>query len=161
MATPQNIIELVSSDDESIDLYASFDAPPSHPKPGSEGIEATHFNDTSIHESSSDARFDPFSACKNEVLKIFPEIALDHVRSIYDKCVQAAGPYLANDNPIAQAVIEDILDVGTYPKEKERAKERVKELKRKRADRNSDDEEAAVWKTADLGDDPLLYSEAA
>ena len=64
---------------------------------------------------------------------------------------------MPNDNPVAQAVIEGILDGGRYPREKERAKE----LKRKRVDRNSDDEEAARWKHAGLRDDTLEYYKVA
>lgn len=162
MTTPQDVIDLGSSDEESIDLSAIFFTPPRDFDPE---FEAIHLNNAPQPPSSTHVRLDPYPACLAEILSIFPDIALDHVRLMYDKHVQAAGPVMANENDsttaqaliIAQALIGEILDGGRFPKEKERAKE----LKRKRTDRSSDEEEAARWKNADPRHSPLAYSKIA
>lgn len=96
----------------------------------------------------------PYDACLAEVIEVFPDISREHVQSLYNKLDHQNGPYAQTP---AQILIEKILDGGKYPREKDR----IKELKRKRSDRNSDEEEAARWKYADLRENALEYSKVA
>ena len=75
-----------------------------------------------------------YDTCLQEVLEIFPDISLDHVRQLYD--AQLLQP--RDGQAIAQHLTTQILDAGKYPKEKDR----LKELKRKRF-ADSDEEEVA------------------
>ena len=94
-----------------------------------------------------------FESCLEKVLEVFPDVSRDYVRITWDKrCSNnVAGPA---GLPTEQRIIEDVLDGGTYPKEKDR----IKELKRKR---DSPEIEAAKWKFKDLRNDPFEYAEVA
>ena len=96
----------------------------------------------------------PYDICLAEMLEVFPDISREHVQSLYNNLSHENGPFAQT---AAQVLIEKVLDGGNYPKEKDR----IKELKRKRSDRNSDEEEAARWKYADLRDNALEYSKVA
>lgn len=100
------------------------------------------------------AAVSPYDACLAEILEVFPDISREYVQSLYNGLSHRNDPYAQT---AAQALIEKILDGGNYPKEKDR----IKELKRKRSDRNSDEEEAAHWKYADMRDNALEYSKVA
>ncbi len=101
--------------------------------------------------------FDSYETCLKEILEVFPDISIDHVQQIYNKHTQILGPYQPQEVTVAQTLIEKISDKGTYPKERDR----IRELKRKRSQGNTDEEEAARWKYADMRDDPLQYSRVA
>lgn len=101
--------------------------------------------------------FDAYETCLNEILEVFPDISHDHVQHIYSRHMESMGPYERQDNTVAQRLVENILDGGNYPKERDR----IRELKRKRCDRNNDDEEAAKWKYMDLRNDPAEYAKVA
>lgn len=101
--------------------------------------------------------FDSYQSCLREILEIFPDISHDHVQHIYNKHTEVIIPDGQQENTVAQALIEKILDSGDYPKEKDR----IKELKRKRSDKENDEEEAAKWKYMDLRDDPAEYAKVA
>ena len=96
----------------------------------------------------------PYDACLAEIIEVFPDISREHVQSLYNSLDHQNGPYAQT---AAQILIEKVLDGGIYPREKDR----IKELKRKRSDRNSDEEEAARWKYADLRENALEYSKVA
>lgn len=96
----------------------------------------------------------PYDACLAEILEVFPDISREHVQSLHNDLNLQNDPYAQT---AAQVLIERILDGGKYPKEKDR----IKELKRKRSDRNSDEEEAARWKYADMRDNAMEYSKVA
>ena len=96
----------------------------------------------------------PYDACLAEIIEVFPDISREHVQALYNKMDHQNGPYTPR---AAQILIEKILDGGNYPKEKDR----IKELKRKRSDRHTDEEEAARWKYADMRDNTLEYSKVA
>lgn len=96
----------------------------------------------------------PYDVCLAEIVEVFPDISREHVKSLYNDLDHQNGPYAQTP---AQILIEKVLDGGNYPKEKDR----IKELKRKRSDRNSDEEEAARWKYAELRDNALEYSKVA
>lgn len=100
---------------------------------------------------------DSYETCHKEILEVFPDISHDHIQQAYDKHIKTLGSYRPQEVTIAQTLIERILDKSAYPKEKDR----LKELKRKRSQGNSDAEEAARWKYADMRDDPLQYSRVA
>ena len=95
-----------------------------------------------------------YDTCLVELLEVFPDISREYVRSLYNNLNQHDGPYA---QITAQVLIEKILDGGKYPKEKDR----IKELKRKRSDKHSDEEEAARWKYADMRDNAMEYSKVA
>lgn len=95
-----------------------------------------------------------YDACLAEIIEVFPDISREYVQSLYNNLDHRHGPYAQT---AAQILIEKILDGGNYPREKDR----IKELKRKRSDRNSDEEEAARWKYADLRENALEYSKVA
>ena len=95
-----------------------------------------------------------YETCLVELLEVFPDISREHVQSLYNNLNHQDGPYAQT---AAQVLIERILDGGNYPKEKDR----IKELKRKRSDKNSDEEEAARWKYADMRDNAMEYSKVA
>ena len=96
----------------------------------------------------------PYDVCLAEVVEVFPDISREHVQSLYNNLDHQNGPYAQTP---AQILIERILDGGKYPREKDR----IKELKRKRSDRNSDEEEAARWKYAVFRENALEYSKVA
>ncbi|KAL8814477.1 MAG: hypothetical protein Q9223_006306 [Gallowayella weberi] len=82
----------------------------------------------------------PYDGLLQKVLEVFPDISHDHVKSLYESHSTAA---LSPDGiPLSENIISQILDVGKYPKERDRQNE----LKRKRSQfDNSDDERAAKW----------------
>ena len=96
----------------------------------------------------------PYETCLAEILEVFPDISREHVQSLYNNLNHQESPFAQT---ASQILIESILDGGKYPREKDR----IKELKRKRSDKNSDEEEAARWKYADLRENALEYSRVA
>ncbi|KAL8732490.1 MAG: hypothetical protein Q9166_002704 [cf. Caloplaca sp. 2 TL-2023] len=83
----------------------------------------------------------PYDQCLQKVLDIFPDISHDHIKSLYDSHPSKA---ISPDGvPLSEEIISQILDGGTYPKERDRQNE----LKRKRSEvENSDDERAVKWR---------------
>lgn len=91
----------------------------------------------------------------HEVVEVFPDISVDHVRQLYDARV------LRDNNlgraGLAQDIILEILDGKTYPKEKDS----IREKKRKRSrDLDSDEEEAARWRAVDRGLETVYFDKA-
>lgn len=91
----------------------------------------------------------------HEVVEVFPDISLDHVRQLYDARI------LRDNNlgraGLAQNIILNILDGKTYPKEKDS----IREKKRKRSqDLDSDEEEAARWRAVDRGLETVYFEKA-
>ncbi|KAK4693198.1 hypothetical protein P7C71_g4153, partial [Lecanoromycetidae sp. Uapishka_2] len=147
-------LESDSDDSETYDEYiASSDI--------EEGVGAIRINRNdlaTISEGSGTRNMvDSYESCLNEILEVFPDISHEHVQQIYEKHIQVTGPYQPPEVTVAQTLIEKILDKGTYPKERDR----IRELKRKRSQGNTDAEEAARWKYSDMRDDPLQYSRVA
>ena len=153
---PRDVIDLDSEDDFDLkedsdnsffDLYLNEEVSGVHtsPVPGGTPAPSSSVPPTTVS---------PYNTCLAEILEVFPDISREHVQSLYDKLNHQNDPYAQT---AAQALIEKVLDGGNYPKEKDR----IKELKRKRSDRNSDQEEAARWKFADLRDNALEYSKVA
>lgn len=107
-----------------------------------------------LYSSGPPTAVSPYETCLAEILEVFPDMSREHVQSLYNDLNHQDGPYAQT---AAQVLIEKVLDGGKYPKEKDR----IRELKRKRSDRNSDEEEAARWKYADMRDNALEYSKVA
>ena len=154
---PRDVIDLLS-DDEEVDgqeesdnsLFENFldeDVSGVHISPIPNRTPAPYSSETRTAVS-------PYERCLAEVLEVFPDISREHVQSLYNSLDDQNGLYAQT---AAQLLIEKILDGSTYPKEKDR----IKELKRKRGDKNSDEEEAARWKYADMRDNALEYSKVA
>lgn len=165
-ATPEReVIEIESEDDHgSANEFLGLN---------DEGFLA--LNDGAEHEfnggqDGSDAIFQPrnvpdhsaelvgissFDNVCHEVVEVFPDISLDHVRQLYD----AHG--LQDNNldraGLAQEIILTILDGKTYPKEKDS----IREKKRKRSqDLDIDEEEAARWRAVDRGLETVYFEKA-
>ena len=98
-----------------------------------------------------------YQSCLESVLDVFPDISHDHVQQIYNEQMKAKGSNGQHEDMVAPSLIEKILDGGVYPKERDR----IRELKRKRSDKDVDEEEAAKWKYMDLRDDPTEYAKVA
>lgn len=154
--TPRDVIDIDSeedadgqedSDDSFFDDYLNEEVSGVHisPVPG---------RTTTPYSSDPHATVSSYDTCLAEILEIFPDISREHVQTLYNNLNHQNGPYAQT---AAQILIEKVLDGGNYPKEKDR----IKELKRKRSDRNSDEEEAARWKYADMRDNALEYSKVA
>lgn len=91
----------------------------------------------------------------HEVVEVFPDISLDHVRELYDARVLRDKNLGRSD--LAQDIIWIVLDGKTYPKEKDS----IKEKKRKRPqDLDSDEEEAARWRAVDRGLETVYFEKA-
>lgn len=91
----------------------------------------------------------------NEVVEVFTDISLDHVRQLYEARV------LRNNNleraGLAQEIILNILDGKPYPKEKDI----IREKKRKRSqDLGIDEEEAARWRAVDRGLETVYFEKS-
>lgn len=91
----------------------------------------------------------------HEVVEVFPDISLDHVRQLYDE--RALRDNNLGRAGLAQDIILKILDGKTYPKEKDS----IREKKRKRSqDLDSDEEEAARWRAVDRGQETVYFDKA-
>lgn len=164
----REVIELSDSEDDS---SFTFDADeyflandeiergsPSHPRQAEGDIEPVNYGRPNEPGSNGAGNpIDNYHACLHGVLEVFPDISHDHVQQIYDKGIEATGPYERHNNTMAQKLIGEILDSGKYPKERDR----IRELKRKRSDKDIDEEEAAKWKYMDLRDDPAEYAKVS
>ncbi|KAL6719317.1 hypothetical protein ACLMJK_003556 [Lecanora helva] len=101
---------------------------------------------------------DPYQACLNKVLEVFPDVSHDHTRRLYDENVGSFNLHTRRAEELGPVLIEKILDGGVYPKERDR----LRELKRKRSDREVDEEEAAKWRHMDLREAaPIHYAKVA
>ncbi len=154
--TPRDIIDLLSeeetdgqegSDNSFFDNYLNDDVSGIHISPVPSRTPAPYSRGPRTEVS-------PYETCLAELLEVFPGISGEYVQSLYNDLNHQDGPYAQT---AAQILIEKILDGGKYPKEKDR----IRELKRKRSDKNSDEEEAARWKYAELRDNALEYSKVA
>lgn len=153
---PRDVIDLLSedesvgqedSDDSFFNNYLHDDVSGVHISPLPSQTPAPYSNAPRMTAT-------PYETCLAEVLEVFPDVSREHVQSLYDNLNHQAAPFAQT---AAQVLIERILDEGKYPKEKDR----IKELKRKRNDKTSDEEEAARWKYADMRDNALEYSKVA
>lgn len=153
---PRDVIDLLSeeetdgqedSDNSFFNSYLNEDVSGVHISPVPSLTPAAHSSGTRTVTS-------PYGTCLAELLEVFPDISREHVQSLYNNLNLQDSPFAQT---AAQVLIEKVLDGGKYPKEKDR----IKELKRKRSDKNSDEEEAARWKYADLRDNALEYSKVA
>ena len=118
-------------------------------------MNITHDNE--IDSNSVGNLIDGYQSCLKRVLDVFPDVSHDYVQQIYDERVEAIGSDGRHEDMVAPSLIEKILDGGAYPKERDR----IRELKRKRSDKDVDEEEAAKWKYMDLRDDPTEYAKVA
>ena len=119
------------------------------------GIKHTASSGPALRDSTN--TLSNYETCLSEILEVFPDISRDHVQQKYDKWVQSLDNQQHRNLSVAQDLIESILDGGNYPKEKDR----IKELKRKRSGRNSEEDEAARWKYAHLRDNSTQYIRVA
>lgn len=87
-----------------------------------------------------------YERCLDDILQVFPEISYDHVKELYDAEVKIFQQDDAS-NALVPNLIDKILEKGKYPKEKDR----LKELKRKRA-LDSDEEELAEFRSTEMGE---------
>ena len=155
---PRDVIDLLSEDeendgqDESEDLF--FESFVNQDVSGVHISPVPNRAPPAPHSSGTRTVVSPYEKCLAELLEVFPDISREHVQSLYNSLDDQNGLYAQT---AAQVLIEKVLDRGKYPKEKDR----IKELKRKRGDKNSDEEEAAHWKYADMRDNALEYSKVA
>lgn len=169
MDRPREVVELTtSSDDENYDT--DDDIPRASPhRTQVDSIDLDTFfgqGDADGHHAvpdiDQDAQGASYEFCLKEITEIFPDISHDHVQHLYDKHNDALIQAFANGREFSQSLIEQILDAGKYPKEKDRLRE-IKELKRKREDPESYEEEAARWKDSavNLKLNPSDYTKVA
>jgi hypothetical protein len=151
---PPEVIDLDETGDSDMD-YADFLTPEGEAAVGV-GVEDFHEDPNNPGQETYDTTpiTDPhdYLGILQEVLQVFPDISHEHVHDIYKKDIENRSPYQVGSP--SQVLIEKILDGTPYPKERDKKK-------RKYEDRNSEDEEAARWKYADLRDDPEQYQEVA
>jgi hypothetical protein len=100
---------------------------------------------------------DDYQTCLNRILEVFPDISHDHVQQIYNKDIEAIGPYERHNINMVERLVGKILESDKYPKQRDR----VRELKRKRSDKDVDEEEAAKWKDMDLRGAPAEYAKVS
>ena len=153
---PRDVIDLLSEEDSDdqedgdnsfFHNFLNEEVSSLHHSPVPSRTPAPHFSGTRTVVS-------PYESCLAELLEVFPDISREHVQSLYNDLNHQDSPFVQT---AAQVLIEKVLDGGKYPKEKDR----IKELKRKRSDKNSDEEEAARWKYADMRDNAMEYSKVA
>lgn len=154
---PRDVIDLLSDEEVTdgqedsetsfFDNYLNEDVP---------GVPISPVPSRTPAPYSSGARVvvSPYEECLAEVVEVFPDISREHVQSLYNSLTHEDNLYAQT---AAQVLIEKVLDGDKYPKEKDK----MKELKRKRSDKNNDEEEAARWKYADMRDNALEYSKVA
>ena len=152
MDTPQEIIELSSSSD---DEYYETEVDVPQPSPRRTRLEPFDFDAFLSQDNADEQGLAPdldehvpgasYDYCLNEITEVFPDISHDHVKQLYEKHSDPLLQDFANSRALSQSLIEQILDAGKYPKEKDRLRE-IRELKRKREDPRSPEEEAARWK---------------
>ena len=154
---PRDVIDLLSDDEENDDQDESDNS--FFENFLNEDVSGVHISPVpnptpAPYSSGTRTVVSPYDKCLAELLEVFPDISREHVQSLYNSLDDQNGLYAQT---AAQLLIEKVLDGGKYPKEKDR----IKELKRKRGDKNSDEEEAARWKYADMRDNALEYSKVA
>ena len=161
----REIIEIESEDDRgSVDEFLGLNDEDflalndgaEHDFNGSQNEDAALFRPGQAQEGPAaliqETSFDNVS---HEVVEVFPDISLDHVRQLYDARV------LRGNNRgragLAHEIILKILDGKNYPKEKDS----IREKKRKRSqDLDSDEEEAARWRAVDRGVETVYFEKA-
>lgn len=165
MDTSQQIVELSSSSDD--DLHHVDDNNPrtTRDRTQMDPIDVDTFQVLADEQNlvpglDQDAQEASYESCLKEVTEVFPDISRDHVQQLYDKHRDEPIHAFANGTEFSQSLIEQILDAGKYPKEKDRLRE-IKELKRKREDPRSPEEEAARWKNVALEVNPSNYTKIA
>lgn len=141
--------ELLGLNDE--DFLALNDGAEHEFSRGQDGSDAI-LQPRNSQERSTELNFD--NVC-HEVVEVFTDISLDHVRKLYEARV------LQDNNPervgLAQEIILKILDGKTYPKEKDS----IRDKKRKRSqDVDIDEEEAARWRAVDRGLETVYFEKA-
>ena len=161
MGAPE-IIDLSSSSDEYLlgaesgleaefQLYNQFDEDHSGTLDGT----SLAYDQALRHQLEGHPRRDTYELCLKDITEIFPDICHDHVKNLFDRQL-----HLENGGEAVEVLIEHIISSGNYPKERDRLR-KLNELKRKRADQTSDDEEAARWKYDDLKHSPLEYAKVS
>ena len=133
MAHNHEIIDLGSSSDE--ELLPDMTSAPVHPE-----------------TSKACVTIDPevaYCLCLHEVVEVFPDISLTHVRQLYDSHTRSEASSLPDGISSAQLLIEQILDAGKYPKERDPQRE-ASQLKRKRESHSGGDDETRRWINEDL-----------
>ena len=109
--------------------------PPQHPKHqevidiDSDSSDEGPFNNTPPLSSAARPKtvFATYEGCVLAIKAVFPDISLDHVKELWDK---SDGAHFKVADVYYQRLIEGILDVGPYPKERDRLRDLKK---RKRA----------------------------
>lgn len=146
------------SDDENDDLMVEFDQDHSaiH-EDHSTGRLTTAEPPNNLGSGSGRTLSDKYEICLKEILGVFPDISHDHVQTLYSQQAASDTPLVPQEISMAQILIEKILDGCTYPKEKDR----MRELKRKRSDKDIDEEETTKWKSTGLRKDPTEYAKIA
>ena len=156
MAGPPGIIDLDNSRESDSDNANGFLPPPVNCRNSAESLDVDLLPAFVVSNRLERQPVSSFDSCLKIILEIFPDISHERVRELYDRQVGNPDP----SQNFAQQLIEQILEGGKYPKERERLRE-LKELKRKREDKDSDDEEAARWSFADLRDHSIEYAKVA
>lgn len=154
---PRDVIDLLSDEegtDGQEDSDTSFFDNYLHEDVSGVHISPVPSRTPAPYSSGASTVVSPYEKCLAEVLELFPDISREHVQSLYNSLNHQDDFYAQT---AAQVLIEKVLDGGKYPKEKDK----MKELKRKRSDKNSDEEEAARWKYTDMRDNALEYSKVA
>lgn len=86
---------------------------------------------------------EPYAICLEKVLELFPDIAHDHVRKLWE-AGQTSSTIGREETVTSQQLVEVLLDGGSYPKERDR----LRDLKRKRESADDPEHEAAKWRHA-------------
>ena len=98
-----------------------------------------------------------YRICCDQILGVFPDICLDHVKKLFNTRIEAGQEQLIlTANDFSQAIITQILDDGKYPKEKDKKKD----LKRKRSTEPDSNDNDIQWTSQDRSSENFHYIEA-